>query len=72
MGWLPVTWANKNYSSNWPAGFFPVRGLMSVSEVLVGDDGVVVLDTAVPGDGARIRRKIERLGIGSRDVRAIL
>jgi glyoxylase-like metal-dependent hydrolase (beta-lactamase superfamily II) len=45
---------------------------MSVPEVLVDGGGVVVLDTGLPGDGVRVRRKIERLGFGARDVRAIL
>lgn len=58
--------------SDWPAGLFPVRGLMSVPHVLIDGDDVVVLDTGLPGDGARIRRKVEQLGAAPADVRAIL
>ena len=57
----------------WPPGLVPVRGLMSVPHLLVDDDGsVVILDTGLPVDGTRIRRKIVQLGAGPRDVRAIL
>ncbi len=45
---------------------------MSVPHVLIDSDGVVLLDTGFPGDARRIRRQIERLGAGPRDVRAIL
>ena len=58
--------------SDWPPGLFPVRGLMCVPHVLIDGDGVVLLDTGLPGDGARIRRKVEQLGAGPREVRAIL
>ena len=60
-------------TSRWPKGLFPVRGLMSVPHVLVDDrSGVVILDTGLPVDGVRIRRKLAQLGAGPRDVRAIL
>lgn len=58
--------------TDWPAGLFPVRGLMSVPEVLIDEGDVVLLDTGLPGDSARIRRKVAQLGAGPRDVRAIL
>lgn len=45
---------------------------MSVPHVLIDGDGVVVLDTGLPGDDVRIRRKVEQLGAGPGDVRAIL
>lgn len=59
-------------SAEWPPGLFPVRGLMSVTHLLVHADGVVILDTGFPGDAVRIRRRIETLGAGPGDVRAIL
>lgn len=49
-----------------------VRGLMSVPHVLVDENGAVILDTGLPLDAGRIRRKIEELGLGPRDVRAIV
>lgn len=57
----------------WPVGLVPVRGLMSVPHLLVDDrGGIVILDTGLPVDGVRIRRKIMQLGAGPRDVQAIL
>jgi glyoxylase-like metal-dependent hydrolase (beta-lactamase superfamily II) len=58
--------------NDWPENVHPVRGLMSRCHVLADRDGVVLLDTGFPGDAARIRRAVERLGFGPRDVRAIL
>jgi glyoxylase-like metal-dependent hydrolase (beta-lactamase superfamily II) len=58
--------------ADWPRGLHGVRGWMSVPHVLVDADGVVLLDTGFPGDAARIRRVMARLGCGPRDVRAIL
>jgi glyoxylase-like metal-dependent hydrolase (beta-lactamase superfamily II) len=49
-----------------------VRGVMSVPHVLVDANGAVLLDTGFPGDENRIRRVMERAGVGPRDVRAIL
>jgi glyoxylase-like metal-dependent hydrolase (beta-lactamase superfamily II) len=49
-----------------------VRGFMSVPHLLVNADGVVLLDTGFPGDGRRIKRAMQRLGLGPADVRAIL
>jgi glyoxylase-like metal-dependent hydrolase (beta-lactamase superfamily II) len=58
---------------NWPEGLIPVRGLMSVPHVLRDDaGGVVILDTGLPSDAARIRRKLEEMGAGPRNVQAIL
>lgn len=45
---------------------------MSVPHVLAGPDGAVLLDTGFPGDFERIRRVLDRIGFGPRDVRAIL
>lgn len=57
---------------DWPPGLHPVRGLMSVPQVLVDADGAVLLDTGFPGDARRIRRVLVRAGVGPRDVKAIL
>src|SRR5215212_7055047 len=46
--------------------------MMSVPHVLADAGGVVLLDTGFPGDAARIRRQVEALGLGAKDVRAIL
>jgi glyoxylase-like metal-dependent hydrolase (beta-lactamase superfamily II) len=59
-------------NADWPAGLFPVRGIMSVPHVLVDSEGVVLLDTGFPGDAKRIRRVMSDAGVGARDVRAIL
>ncbi|MBL9188068.1 MAG: MBL fold metallo-hydrolase [Opitutaceae bacterium] len=59
-------------SSSWPPGLIPVRGLMSVMHLLIDATGVVILDTGLPPDAARIKRAIARAGRGPRDVRAIL
>jgi glyoxylase-like metal-dependent hydrolase (beta-lactamase superfamily II) len=45
---------------------------MSVPHVLADADGVVLLDTGFPGDAKRIRRVMHDLGLGAKDVRAIL
>jgi glyoxylase-like metal-dependent hydrolase (beta-lactamase superfamily II) len=45
---------------------------MSVPHVLVGPEGVVLLDTGFPGDVSRIRRVMAKAGVGAADVRAIL
>src|SRR5205807_10022841 len=57
---------------NWPPGVHLVRGMMSVPHVLADADGAVLLDTGFPGDGRRIRRVLGQLGLGPRDLRAIL
>src|SRR5450759_864404 len=59
-------------NSNWPLGLFPVRGIMSVPQLLVGENDAVLLDTGFPGEAGRIRREMKRLGLGARDLRAIL
>jgi glyoxylase-like metal-dependent hydrolase (beta-lactamase superfamily II) len=40
--------------------------------VLADAEGVVLLDTGFPGDARAIRRVVEQIGAGPRDVRAIL
>lgn len=57
---------------DWPIGLHSVRGIMSVPHVLADETGVVLLDTGFPGDAKRIRGAMTRLGLGPRDVRAIL
>jgi glyoxylase-like metal-dependent hydrolase (beta-lactamase superfamily II) len=49
-----------------------VRGMLSVPHVLVDAEGAVLLDTGFPGDWRRIARVMEDVGVGPRDVRAIL
>ena len=62
----------ENQSRDWPAGLLPVRGLLSVPQVLVDAEGAVLLDTGMPGDAGRIRRVLAAAGVGPRDVRAIV
>jgi glyoxylase-like metal-dependent hydrolase (beta-lactamase superfamily II) len=57
---------------DWPPGLYPVRGIMSVPQVLVDADGAVLLDAGFPGDGRKIRGRLATLGLGPKDVRAIL
>jgi glyoxylase-like metal-dependent hydrolase (beta-lactamase superfamily II) len=57
---------------HWPPGLYHVRGVMSVPHVLADPGGVVLLDTGFPGDAKRIRRQLEAIGAGPKDVRAIL
>src|SRR3954466_11506653 len=57
---------------NWPPGLHHVRGVMSVPHVLVADGEAVLLDTGFPGDAPRIRRTMAEIGVGPKDVRAIL
>ena len=49
-----------------------VRGMLSVPHVLVDAEGAVLLDTGFPGDWRRIARVMKDVGVGPRDVRAIL
>src|SRR4051812_31405556 len=64
--------ATAQQERDWPAGLHMVRGLLSVPHVLVDAEGVVLLDTGIPSDAWRIRRVMERAGVGMGDVRAIL
>ena len=45
---------------------------MSVPHILADAGGVVLLDTGFPGDAKRIRKVMDRVGVGPQDVRAIL
>lgn len=56
----------------WPADLVSVRGGMSVPHLLLDRDGIVILDTGLPGDARRIRRRLEELGAAATDVRAIV
>ena len=58
--------------AHWPPGLYPIRGVMSVPQLLVDADGAVLLDTGFPGDARRIRRMFARLGLGPKDLKAIL
>jgi glyoxylase-like metal-dependent hydrolase (beta-lactamase superfamily II) len=51
-----------------------IRGVMGVCHVLVEADGrgAVLLDTGLVGEPVQIRWQLARLGLGPRDVRAIL
>ena len=61
-------------SLEWQARVLPIRGAFVVCHVLVDPDrrGAVLLDTGLIGERWQIRRKLRRLGLGPRDVRAIL
>lgn len=61
-----------NAHRDWPEDLWPIRGVMSVPQLLVHGDGAVLLDTGFPGDLWQIRRVMARAGVGPRDVRAIL
>jgi len=51
-----------------------IRGVMGVCHLLVEPDGrgAVLLDTGLIGEQGQIRRALRKLGLGLRDVRAIL
>lgn len=57
---------------HWPAGLHKVRGIMSVPHVLVDEHGAVLLDAGFPGDQRSIQHTLKQVGLGARDVRAIL
>lgn len=61
-------------SLEWPARVHPIPGAFVVCHVLVEPDrrGAVLLDTGLVGERWQIRRKLRQLGLGPRDVRAIL
>jgi glyoxylase-like metal-dependent hydrolase (beta-lactamase superfamily II) len=61
-----------NTHHDWPDDLVPVRGFMSVPHLLVDGDGAVLLDTGFPGDAGRIRHQMAKLGLGPKDLRAIL
>jgi glyoxylase-like metal-dependent hydrolase (beta-lactamase superfamily II) len=58
-----------------PAGVFPLRGPMSVFHLLVdqgGDGSACLIDTGLCGELPLLRRRLRRLGLGPRSLRAIL
>lgn len=63
---------NPDAGPDWPADLWPVRGFMSMPQVLVDATGAVLLDTGFPGDAKRIGRVLAKAGMGWKDVRAIL
>ncbi len=65
---LPMALVNQH----WPEDLHPIRGVMSMSHLLVDAAGAVLLDTGFPGDAGRIRHALGKLGLGPRDLRAIV
>lgn len=57
---------------DWPEDLWPIRGVMSVAQLLVHPNGAVLLDTGFPGDLRQVRRVMRRAGVGPEDVSAIL
>lgn len=56
-----------------PAGIHTIRGVMGVCHLLVDERGeAVLLDTGLVGEQWQIRRRLRRLGLGPRHVKAIL
>jgi glyoxylase-like metal-dependent hydrolase (beta-lactamase superfamily II) len=58
--------------SDWPEDLHAIRGAMSMIHLLVSPEGAVLIDTGFPGDRHRIERKMHSLGLGPRDLKAIL
>ena len=61
-------------TAEWQSRVLPIHGVFVVCHVLVEPDrrGAVLLDTGLVGERGRIRARLTRLGLGPRDVRAIL
>ncbi|QYM78127.1 MBL fold metallo-hydrolase [Horticoccus luteus] len=58
---------------NVPPGIHPIRGVMGLCHLLVDERGqAVLLDTGLVGEPWLIRWKLHRLGLGPRDLKAIL
>ncbi|HEY4920602.1 MAG TPA: MBL fold metallo-hydrolase [Xanthobacteraceae bacterium] len=56
-----------------PPGLFTIRGVMGVCHLLVDERrDAVLLDTGLVGEPLEIRWKLKRLGLGRRDIKAIL
>jgi glyoxylase-like metal-dependent hydrolase (beta-lactamase superfamily II) len=56
-----------------PKGICTIRGIMGVCHLLVGQRGeAVLLDTGLVGEQWQIQRRLRQLGLGPRDVTAIL
>jgi len=63
-----------DHRPEWLARVLPVRGVFGVCHLLVEPDrrGALLLDTGLIGERWQIRRRLRQLGLGPRDVRAIL
>lgn len=61
-------------TQQWYAQVRTIRGVMVVCHLLIEPDGrgAVLLDTGLVGEQGQIRRALRRLGLGLKDVRAIL
>jgi glyoxylase-like metal-dependent hydrolase (beta-lactamase superfamily II) len=61
-------------AGDWQRHIRTLRGVMGVCHLLIEPDerGVVLLDTGLVGEPWQIRWHLRRLGLGPRDVRAIL
>lgn len=58
---------------NRPPGVFTIRGVMGVCHLLVDEQReAVLLDTGLIGEQGQIRRRLRRLGLGPKNVKAIL
>jgi glyoxylase-like metal-dependent hydrolase (beta-lactamase superfamily II) len=58
--------------TDWPDDLHPIRGMLSMSQLLVAKNEAVLIDTGFPGDAWRIRREMKHLGLRASDLRAIL
>lgn len=63
-----------NGRPEWQQRIRTIRGVMGVCHLLIEPDGrgAVLLDTGLVGEPWQIRRQLRRLGLGPREVRAIL
>jgi len=71
----PPRWRGRmTGNDHWQMRVRTIRGVMGVCHLLVEPDGrgAVLLDTGLVGEQGQIRRELRRLGLGARDVRAIL
>lgn len=70
MNWLrALAWAGRGG----PPGLHTIRGLFGVCHLLVGPEGeAVLLDTGLVGEPWQIRWRLQRLGLGAGNVKAIL
>ena len=61
------------WNVNRPPGVFTIRGVMGVCHLLVDEKReAVLLDTGLIGEQGQIRRRLRRLGLGPKNVKAIL
>jgi glyoxylase-like metal-dependent hydrolase (beta-lactamase superfamily II) len=71
-GWHSLRHVDEN--PEWLARVLPIYGVIGVCHLLVEPDrrSAVLLDTGLVGERPQIRRRLRQLGLGPRDVRAIL